>query len=131
MENVSWLNDVRNGAFDRVPCPLTWDGGGRSLAMLINCYKLSSTSELSEDFMRAERDYYRTGVWTGDVLRFWKLLFFAARAERFTIGFFEEDDDRYTAAMDALSEQLRLALMASTPSERKQLLNLMSESSST
>ncbi len=129
MEHSEWLSNVKSGAFFSIPSPLTWDGGGRRLATLINCYKLSSGSELSEEFHGAEREYHRSGVWTGDALRLWKLLFFAARRDYFTSGFGGDDDEAYTKAMDTLSEKLRVALMGLGAEEKQKLLKLMNAGS--
>ncbi len=130
MEHSEWLKDAKSGDFDSIPSPLTWDGGGRRLAIQINCYKLSSGTELSEEFYAAERQYHRSGTWTGDALRLWKLLFFAARRDHFTSGFGGDDDEGYIKAMDALSEKLRVALMGSGPEEKQKLLKLMNAGSS-
>ncbi len=130
MEHDEWLSDVKRGAFYSIPSPLTWDGGGRRLATLINCYKLSSGSELSEEFHDAEREYRRSGAWTGDALQLWKLLFFVARRDYFTSGFGGDDDEGYIKAMDALSEKLRVALMGSGVEEKQKLLKLMKAGSS-
>jgi hypothetical protein len=122
-DHPEWLHQVRVGAFEAIPDPLSWEDSCQ-LAHFINGYAVSEAKgwgllrRWANDRIRQAA---RTGEWSGIALELWCCLFYEHRRYR---HFGEEPTGPDLELLNLLCATLRQELVALCPRERQALVSL-------